>query len=130
MRLAVYYLCTSPARRPALYRLPWARDGTGWGDSEELVEGVEAMRIVYGEDTGNDRMLDVYRVAADARDRSRVHAVRVSLLLASAEDGLATNPQTYFWDTDNDGDMDDPVTASDRRLRLVFTSTYSLRNQP
>jgi len=126
--LDFYYLRTNPAGRRALYRLPWARDG-GWGDAEELVEGVEAMRIVYGEDTNGDGAVDVYRVARDVSDWARVRAVRVSLLLASAEHGLATNPQSYFWDTDNDGELDNQVTAPDRRLYLVFTSTFNLRNR-
>ncbi|MCX7672294.1 MAG: PilW family protein [Thiobacillaceae bacterium] len=130
LNLSVYYLRTNPARRPALYRLPWARNGTGWGDSEELIEGVEAMRIVYGEDTDNDGAVDFYRTASAVSNWSRVRAVRVSLLLASAEDGVAPSAQTYVWDADNDGELDDTVTAADRRLRMVFTSTFTLRNRP
>lgn len=132
----VYYLRRRVAGvLPSLYRLPWARDGVGpggagWGSSEELIEGVEAMRIVYGVDANNDGAVDVYRTAAGVSDWSQVRAVRVSLLMASQEDGVATTPQTYTWDTDNDGELDDPVTASDRRLRLVFTSTFALRNRP
>ncbi|MDW8324835.1 MAG: PilW family protein [Burkholderiales bacterium] len=135
LNLSVYYLRTNPAGRPALYRLPWARDSVGpgeagWGTSEELIEGVEGMRIVYGEDTNNDGAVDFYRIASAVSNWSRVRAVRVSLLLVSPEDGVAPSAQTYVWDTDNDGELDDTVTAADRRLRMVFTSTYALRNRP
>jgi type IV pilus assembly protein PilW len=128
--LHVYYLRRpNPTRLPSLYRLPWARAG-GWDASEELVEGVEAMRLTYGVDNNNDGTVDSYNTAPNVTDWSRVRAVRVSLLLVSAEDGVAAAPQTYVWDTDNDGELDDTVTAPDRRLRFVFTSTFALRNRP
>lgn len=136
LNLNVYYLRRRVSGAlPSLYRLPWASNSVGpnnagWGTSEELVEGVEDMRIVYGEDTDNDGAVDTYRTAAGVADWSRVRAVRVSLLLVSTVDGVAAAPQTYVWDTDNDGELDDTVTASDRRLRMVFTSTYALRNRP
>jgi len=129
LALHVYYLGSNPAGRPALYRLPWVRHGR-WGTSEELVEGVEDMRLTYGVDNNNDGTVDSYNTAPNVTDWSRVRAVRVSLLLVSAEDGVAAAPQTYVWDTDNDGELDDTVTAPDRRLRFVFTSTFALRNRP
>lgn len=133
--ISVYYLRRRvPGALPSLYRLPWARDGVGpggagWGVAEELIEGVEAMRIVYGMDLDDDGVMDAYRPAAEVTDWSRVRAVRVSLLLVSHENGVAQAPQTYLWDTDNDGELDNPVTANDRRLRMVFTSTFALRNR-
>lgn len=132
LNLNIYYLGTNPAGRPALYRLPWASNGTGWGSSEELVEGVEAMRIVYGEDTSGDGNVDVYRPAGAVDDWARVRTVRVSLLLIGAEHGTALGAQRYYWDADGDGKLDaTPVTApADGRLRMVFTSTYTLRNRP
>ena len=130
LNLHVYYLRTNPAGRPALYRLPWAGNGKGWGSSEELIEGVEAMRIVYGEDTNGDEAVDAYRVAEAVGDWARVRAVRVSLRLVSTESGVAKGPQRYYWDANGDGELDaTPVTApADGRLRMVFTSTYALRN--
>lgn len=138
LSLNVYYLRRREASAlPSLYRLPWARNSVGpsnagWGSSEELVEGVEAMRVVYGVDIDNDGTVDDYRTATNVNvtDWPRVRAVRVSLLMVSNENGVATAPQTYLWDTDNDGELDNPVTATDRRLRMVFTSTYALRNRP
>lgn len=132
----VYYLRRRDSDAlPSLYRLSWASnsvgpDNAGWGESEELIEGVERIRITYGIDTNNDGAVNEYRTAAGVADWSRVRAVRVSLLMVSQENGVATAPQTYFWDTDGDGELDDPVTAPDRRLRMVFTSTFALRNRP
>ena len=130
LNLHVYYLRTNPAGRPALYRLPWASNGKGWGSSAELIEGVEAMRIVYGEDINGDGAVDAYRVAGDVGNWARVRAVRVSLRLVSAERGVAVGPQRYYWDANGDGELDaTPITApDDGRLRMVFTSTYALRN--
>ncbi|MFN3594673.1 MAG: PilW family protein [Thiobacillaceae bacterium] len=132
LNINYYYLRANPAGSPALYRLSWDGNGTGWGRSEELIEGVEAMRIVYGEDANGDGAVDVYRPAGDVDDWARVRAVRVSLLLVGAERSATGGAQRYYWDADGDGELDaTPVAApADGRLRMVFTSTYSLRNRP
>ncbi len=127
MTASVYYLRDRPGGNRSLYRLPW--QGGAWGNSEELVEHVQAMQLVYGEDTNGDGSVDVYRKADAVTDWARVRAVRVSLLLYSPEDGLAPQPQTYVWDSDNDGKLDNTVPATDRRLRYVYTSTFTLRNR-
>lgn len=124
---SVYYLRDRPGGNRSLYRLPW--HGGAWGNSEEVVEHVEAMQVVYGVDSNGDGSVDDYRKADGVTDWARVLAVRVSLLLRSAEDGLAAQAQTYVWDVDNDGKLDDTVTATDRRLRYVYTSTFTLRNR-
>ncbi len=123
----IYYIRSKSGGGRALYRLPWR--GNQWQNSEEVVDNVEAMQIVYGLDTNGDGSVDDYRKADTVTDWSRVLAVRVSLLLRSNEDNLATNVQTYSWDSDNDGKLDDPVTATDRRLRYVYTTTIALRNR-
>lgn len=117
-----YYIRPNAAGRPALYRL-------SRGTAEELVENVENMQVTYGVDTDGDQAVDVYRTANNVTDWGAVRSVRVRLLLVSPDDNLAEAPQTYsFVDTDGDG-VPNSVTATDRRLRYVFTSTIGLRNR-
>lgn len=89
----------------------------------ELVEGVENMQIVYGVDTGTDQSADQYVAANSVTDWGRVVSVRASLLLRTLEDNLTVNgPQTYSFNGAT-------VTATDSRLRAVFSQTVSLRNR-
>jgi len=86
-----------------------------------LVEGVENMQILYGEDMP---ALDVPVGTPDlAADRyvpagtaglvmANVVSVRINLVMRTQEDNLATT-----------------VNAGDRRLRRTFSSTISLRNR-
>lgn len=124
MRIATvtYYIRPNATGRPALFRL-------SRGVAEELVENVENMQVTYGVDTDGDRQVDVFRTADNVPNWGAVRSVRVRLLLVSPDDNLTGAPQTYnFVDTNGDG-VPDPVTATDRRLRYVFTSTIGLRNR-
>ena len=127
---SLFFIGTNPAGNPALYRVPWS--GGALGAAQELVENVEDMQITYGVDTtpspDGDGQIDAY-VAADAvASWNQVRSVRIRLLLRSSENGVTNQPQTYLWDTDNDGTLD-TVTAGDRRLRYVFSTTVGIRNR-
>lgn len=92
-------------------------------NGQELVEGIENMQILYGEDTNNDNTPNYYVPAGSAGlDWENVVSVRVSLLVATLEDNVATQAMDYtiFGDT---------VTSTDNRIRRVFTSTIALRNR-
>lgn len=89
----------------------------------ELIEGIENMQILYGEDTDNDNAANYYVAAGTAGlDFDNVVSIRISLLATTLEDNLASQPIPYtiFGDT---------VTPADRRIRRVFTSTIALRNR-
>jgi type IV pilus assembly protein PilW len=119
-----YYIGVGAGGEPALYRR------TNSNNPEELAEGVEEMQIRYGEDTdplpgpflNPDFTPNRYVTAADVADWRRVVSVRVSLLIRSTEDNLATAPQTYRFDGAT-------KTPGDRRLRYVFTRTIGIRNR-
>jgi type IV pilus assembly protein PilW len=89
----------------------------------ELVEGIEDMQILYGVDTTGDGVVTTYLSADAVGNWNDVLSVKVSLLLSSIEDNLtAGGAQTYrFNETD--------VLAGDRRLRSVYTKTFTLRNR-
>jgi type IV pilus assembly protein PilW len=117
-----FYLATGAGGQSALFQ-------NANGAVQEIVEGVEDMQIFYGEDTDGDGTVNRYvtTAAIDALCGSnpdcwlRVVSVRISLLLRTLDDNITQQPQTYTY---NGAD----VTATDNRLRRVFTSIISLRN--
>lgn len=110
-----YYVRTANGQA-SLYR----RIGTN--DAQELVEGIENMQILYGEDTDADGTANYYVIANAVADWARVVSVRVSLLLATIEDNAASQPLSYTYNGVT-------VTPADRRIRRVFNSTIAVRNR-
>lgn len=129
----VYYvgkrdnLATNP---PTLFRRQLGLTGLA-GTPEELVEGVEDMQILYGEDTNNDSASAVDRfVPADqVANWDKVVSVRITLLVQSLENNLVPTPQAYtFNGVVYDGGSGNGSLPPDNRLRRVFTTTINLRN--
>lgn len=137
MRLetTIYYVANNPAGRPALYRKLLGQN------PEELFEGVEDLQIEYGLDTNNDKQVDRYvpanQVTAaqwnawiDTNNNGmlindpaeqRIRSVRYSLLIRS-EESILEEPQKYQFNGQD-------VTAQDRRLRQIVTSTVAIRSR-
>ncbi len=113
-----YFIANRPSGDPALYR------ATNADTPEELVEGVEDMQILYGENTDADvsGTPDVFVTAAGVTDWDDVVAVRIELLLRGFEDHLAEGNQEYTFNGST-------VTAADRRLHSTAMLTSSLRNR-
>lgn len=101
---------------PALYRK------IGTKDAEELVRGVENMQIEYGEDLDGDWTADVYRTADIVANWNNVVSVRISLLMQTIENNIASGPQPYTFNGAT-------TTPTDRRLRQAFTTVVALRNR-
>jgi type IV pilus assembly protein PilW len=110
-----YFLRTGAGGGPALWRK------VGSNAAEELVEGVEDMQIRYGEDTDSDGAANRYVTANQVANWDDVVSARVSLLMQSLNDNLTSAPQTYQFNGAT-------VTAGDRRLREVVTTTIAIRN--
>jgi type IV pilus assembly protein PilW len=90
----------------------------------ELIEGVENMQILYGEDTTNDSNATVNRYVAAGTpglDMEGVISVRISLLVRT-ELPVATSDQTLNY-AGND------ITYNDGFLRRVYSSTVTIRNR-
>ncbi|ADE14084.1 type IV pilus assembly protein PilW [Nitrosococcus halophilus Nc 4] len=113
---STYYLRNNAEGDPALYRI------AGNAAPQELIEGVEDMQILYGEDTDGNREANAYVTADNVIDWNNVINVRLSLLLQTLEDNLAATPQPYTFNGAT-------TTPNDRRLRRVFTATVNLRNR-
>lgn len=115
----VYYVRQDdPADPPALWRI---RDGDA---PELLVQGVERIEAVYGEDTSGDFLADTYVTADAVTDWTAVTSVSVSVLLRAVE-GLGQARQSR--DFDMLGTVVGPF--NDRFERTLFTTTAALRNQ-
>jgi type IV pilus assembly protein PilW len=111
-----YYIRNNPAGEPSLYRETLLADGTT--QAQELVEGVEDMRILYGEDTTQLTLpecpddgcsADVYVDADGVTNWNRVVAVRLTLDMRSPETNVGT--------------------GGDGRLHKSFTTTTAVRNR-
>ena len=123
-----YYIAPSqidpadPAPEPALWVDQWDPTAAGGYNSIELADGVEDFEIQYGVDNAGDQYPDVYQDIDAALDMSTVRSVRINLLLRSA-DNITTQPQQLNF-------MGAPANiANDRRLRTVYSSTITVRNQ-
>lgn len=94
------------------------------GTPVELVDGVENMQVLYGEDTNADGSVDRYVTAGAVTDFTNVLSVRVALLVDSVE------PDTTQADTSTYQLLDKTVDPPDKRyLRKVFTLTATARNR-
>ena len=115
-----YYIANGAGGQPSLWRLDNTA-ATGGNNPIELVEGVENIQILYGEDTDGDRIPNQY-VTVNSVSPANVVAVRASLLLRTLDNNVLPLAQTYSYNGA-------PVTATDRRLRHTFTTTVNLRNR-
>jgi type IV pilus assembly protein PilW len=107
----LYYLGTNSAGEPALFRASLGNNGAI--AKEELVEGVEDLQLLYGEDTTGDHVVNVYEDASSVSDFTKVVSVRITLTVRTIEDNIAA--QT--------------TAAGDKRLRRTFTTSVTIRNR-
>lgn len=124
----IYYLTNNGNIQPALFReILSTSGGNAVSVAEELIEGVENMQILFGEDTSapTDRNIDRYVAANAVTNWDNVFAVRISLLMRSVENSVVNQPQAIAFNgaTVNSG------VGADRRLRKVFTTTIAVRNR-
>ncbi|MCW8917794.1 MAG: PilW family protein [Gammaproteobacteria bacterium] len=112
-----YFVATENAT-PGLYRID------GDGNAMRLVEGVEDMRVLYGENTdgGSSRLANTYRRAAAVSDWSRVVALRLALLLRT-DSAVAGAPQPYSYRYFS------AAAPTDRFLRRELVLSINLRNR-
>ncbi|MEE9352746.1 MAG: PilW family protein [Thiotrichaceae bacterium] len=110
---------------PSLY-VKHLGDDASPSSKEEILEGVESLQILYGQDTNNNRSPNYYVSANQITDWNKVVSVKVSLLLRSQKNNITVGTQAINFNG-HQIDLDDD--SSDRYLRRVFTSTISLRNR-
>lgn len=120
-----YFIGTNPAGKRSLYRnvsnaVPVTVAPAP--PATELVEDVWNMQVQFGVDTNDDDAADDYINPAAVTNWTQVVSTRISLVMVSPENGITTSAQTY---TLNGA----AVTATDRRMYQVFTTTVGIRNR-
>lgn len=88
----------------------------------ELVEGIENLQVLFGEDTNNDQSPNYYVTADQVVDMDDVISIQVSLMISSLRDNLTDTAQTVAY---NGGSL----TSTDQRIRKVFSTRVALRNR-
>ncbi len=123
LSVAAYFVGRGASGEPSLFRRRYPLGGAGV--TEELVDGVESMQVLYGEDTGTDRIADVYRPADTVADWARIVSVRIGLLLRGRDEGRGElDTASYVLG----GMTFNPIDSRNLRRRVV-TWTMTLRNR-
>ena len=119
----VYYIRASDTLRdgvanPSLWRI------IGAGAPQELIEGIEEMQVLYGEDTDGDRLVNSYVTADAVTNWAGVISVTFGMLIRSVEpNSPEEDTRTY---TLLPGNTVGPF--NDHYERTLYTTTVTLRN--
>jgi len=99
--------------------------GNGSGTPGALADGIDNMQILYGEDTDNDDVVNIFVNADNVTSWPNIKNVRIALL-ASTVDQMGTANQ----DTNTHVLLNTPVIGplNDNMLRRVFSTTITIRN--
>lgn len=111
---------------PTLYRV--SMDKSGASDAQQLIEGIEMMRLMFGVDLDGDSVVDRYLTIAEmaADNWRRAMVVRVGLLVRGDALDNFVDDATY---TFPDGFTYTPPTADRRFQRRLFVQDLHLRNR-
>ncbi len=143
----VYYVGLNPVGEPALYRARAVAAG-GYAVPEELVEGVESLQLLFGQDTtpvldstnppvGNITsqntaaaiMAGTADDGARANEWRRVGLVQVGLLVRSPDRAAAPEIAADSNHLRLLGTVFEPPTTNDGRFRTTYETTVALRNR-
>jgi type IV pilus assembly protein PilW len=119
----IYYIRDSATVRngvtnPSLWRI------VGSDAPQELIEGIEVMQMLYGQDTDGDRLVNSYVTADAVTNWSNVISVSFAMLIRSVEpNSPELDTRTY---TLLPGTTAGPF--NDHYERTLYTTTVTLRN--
>lgn len=129
IRVLAYYIgYNADTQEPGLYRANLS-EGTDDIVTEELVQGVETMQVLYGyslpvEQGGDGQTVDFWLPADEVPDWKFVIGVRLSMLLRSPDNMAGETVQRTF-----DLASTQFTHPEDGRLRQPFFASISLRNR-
>ena len=135
-----YFIATEAAidgGRPALYRQTFdtSEDSdTPTVHSERLIDGVENMQILFGEDVSSatqplDRVADEYKKAIDVDNWENVVSVKIAVLFSTVEQDFSAPLDTDTYQLLDEAAFDPTPGADDHRRRKILEATVSLRNR-
>jgi len=120
-----YFIRNNPDGVPSLFRKSIE------GSSLELVEGVENMQILYGEDLTGDNTADSYLIATDVTNWDNVVSIRLGLLLRTINENRQLEPDTRVYQVLGGvaagGATVGPM--NDFHRRKLYTTTVLIRNR-
>lgn len=126
---SVYYINTDDNGIRNLYRRSIGNNAANVPAvlaAEPLIENVQDMQILYGQDINGDGTANRYVDADDPLlNMAQVTSVRINLLLATSENNLAPEPQSYWFADTEFIPADD---SEDRHLFRSISTTISMRN--
>lgn len=130
-----YYIAYNVSNIPSLYK----KEGSN--SAVELIEGVEAMQILYGEDTSGDNNIDQYKAANAVGNWESIRGIRIGLLMRTpnAIRGMPPDSSKEYNVLPTDECPENGYDKSkcdmifgphnDSHLRRVFAATVGLRNK-
>jgi type IV pilus assembly protein PilW len=134
-----YYVALNAQGVPSLYRVRWVAapgEGAVAANSEELVEGIESLQFLYGEDsnstnpallpTGNITKTSTAADIASASQWRRVGAVQIGLMVRGGGNEPAASAQPQVAQKVLQVEM---TTPADGHYRSVYENTVALRNR-
>jgi type IV pilus assembly protein PilW len=125
-----YFVATTATRpdRPGLYRQ------NGVEAPQELVEGIESMQVLYGEDTDGDRVPNVYVSADRVANWRNVVSIRIGLLAYTLASETESGEYGNVKDSGPHDVNGEELSVAKGNLeakrvkRRVFNTTIALRN--
>lgn len=114
-----YFIANNAAGKPALWQ--YTINPGGNLQQRELINGVEDLQLLYGQDTDDDGSVNVYVDSSGVTDWNSVLSIKAYFLLYS-EHRIVTGTNTYTF-------MGTTKTATDGILRKQFVTTIKLRNK-
>ena len=103
----------------------------GFDAGVELVEGVENLQVLYGQDTDGDNVPNHFVPADILTDFAQVTAVRISILLRSVKNlpWRTAAEKTHLLGGTNAMTATTITSPEDKRLRKTMNMTIKLRNR-
>jgi len=93
-----------------------------------VIDGVDALHVMYGVDSNGDDAADQYVTAPNVPDMEDVVSVRVAVLLMTQDASLVNVNDTGTYTLLDETVYDGATPANDRRMRRIVTGTVALRN--
>lgn len=90
--------------------------------TEPLIQNVEQLQLLYGEDMDGDGTANRVVLANEVQNWAGVISVQINLILRSQDDNIVPSAQTYTF-------MGQEETAQDRRIRRPFSTTVAIRGR-
>ncbi len=100
--------------------------GSGNAAAQVLVEAVDNMQILYGEDRDNDDIADLYVNANNVTNWQRIMSVRIALLMSTVTPLRTGEMETETYALLNTRTMG-PFAIGENRIRRIFTRTILVR---